>query len=367
MPPAYSVLRGGSAGDGNGTSNFPPYTLDKCYDYDDFIDGGDTVPTGSPLTVDLSRNGSIGRGWTQIESLGLNGYTWLGVADTESEQADHPGILYLTAQNDGVDSMVRISKPISVGNPATSNSVIGSVAKTFHWRAIVNAYQIQVGMGGANTSLNQMFGLANNNITAIDPSGVGFCYRRSAGTPHTTWHAFTGSPTSDGDNTDTGVTVDTTYHLFEITHVGGTNTYVFKIDGTIVHTATFDFEGDLGTQLLIPFFSLLEDSAGDSEKYLAIDYYDFLTSGLDRGESGVSAPTSSRRYNDDLTSQINGATDTFTLPAAAASVPNAAVYHNSLRLRPSDITSISGTTLQLAFVPAGGSPPTDTLTIDYDT
>lgn len=254
---------------------YPPQGLTLAYDVDDFQNGSDTKGSG---VADFARNGSIGKGWTQIESLGTNGWTELGVADTEADQANHPGILYLTAAEDTVDSMVRISKP--VGNNAT-NSVL-SIAKTFHWRAVVNAYQIQSGVGAANVSMNQMFGLAANNITNVDPSGVSFAYLRSAGTPHTQWHLVTGQPFVGGDNTSSGITVDTIYHLFEILHVGGSTLYTFKIDGATVGALTYDFEADLGTQLIIPYFSLLEDSAGTTEKYMAVDYYDMLTTGLSR-------------------------------------------------------------------------------------
>lgn len=276
---AYSIIRGASSS----ATPFPPIDLTTTYDFDDFIFGSDTM--GNAITADLSNNGSIGNGWEQTNSSGDKAWTEFGFPDTEAEQIEHPGLLYLVASDDTAATFVTIQRP---SGAAGSTSPVASPDKTFHWRAVVNAYQIQSGVGSANVSMQQMFGLAVGGIGFDGDGGLGFGYTRafnepsSPFNPPTHWHVVHGSVYTEADVEHTSVEVDTNYHLFEILHTGGTTSYTFKIDGATVATITFDYATYFSSKTMRSFFSLYETSSGTGGKVMAIDFYDLLVSGLTR-------------------------------------------------------------------------------------
>lgn len=268
-----------------GAGTFPPMGLDVSYQRDDFCGGGDL--NGAASAPDYTENASVGElGWSSVRPTvpGTNvlGWTELGQASSAAEQAEHPGILYLGVPVPGVGEtgIIRLSLPVGAGtNPVYS---VLSIAKTFHQRFVLNAYQIQTGAGAANNCMDQVFGMDASTLPGLWPIGVGFAYTRTFAASQTTWQLVTGNPATGADRTDSGITVDTNYHLFEILHTGGTTVYTFKIDGATVGTITYDFETALGTQWIVPTMALRQTDDAVDEKFMAVDLYDCLTEGLAR-------------------------------------------------------------------------------------
>jgi hypothetical protein len=249
---AYSIIRGGGA-----ATTYPPNALTQSYVFDDFLGGGSSTYDST------ARHHSIGElGWVLADTAhnAPNGdaLPQNGIIDDDE---NHPGVLMLLTAGASSD---RAALHLGLGAGFPPN-------KTFSLRWV---FRLEPDTSPSGERVFQIGAMYTSSTPATNDT-PGFHLSHNSNNPDTTWWARWFDDSNVLHEVNTGLALDSNWHLLNIQHTEGSTDLRFYLDDALVATITSFDHADLTVRV-----NGFADCWADGTLYL--DYYDCLVEGLTR-------------------------------------------------------------------------------------